>query len=137
MKNFRTLFSLLFFFVSFGYAAIPEKPNGSVSDFAGILDESAKSELNSLITQTEQKTSAEIAVVTVPTLEGITVEEYAVKLFKQWGIGKKGKDNGVLVLVVPSERKVRIKVGYGLKPILPDGLAGGNRKTICNSQIQT
>jgi uncharacterized protein len=52
------------------------------------------------------------------------VEEYANKLFQAWGIGKKGKDNGVLVLVAPVERRIRIEVGYGLEPILPDGLAG-------------
>lgn len=105
-------------------AEIPNKSVGTVHDFANILDLQTESELNSLIAQVEQKTSAEIAVVTIPSLEGMTVEEYAVKLFKQWGIGKKEKNNGVLVLVVPNERKMRIEVGYGLEPILPDGLCG-------------
>ncbi len=63
-------------------------------------------------------------MATVPSLNGMSVEEYANKLFAEWGIGQKGKDNGVLVLVAPSERKIRIEVGYGLEPILPDGLAG-------------
>lgn len=106
------------------HAAIPAKASGHIHDFAGILDIANETELHSLATQVEQKTSAEIAVVTVASLDGMSVEEYAVKLFNQWGIGKKGKDNGVLVLVAPNERKVRIEVGYGLEPILPDGLAG-------------
>lgn len=60
----------------------------------------------------------------VPSLDGMTVEDYANRLFRQWGIGRKGADNGVLLLVAPSEHKVRIEVGYGLEGILPDGLAG-------------
>ena len=104
--------------------AVPKRPPGTVGDFAGILDERAQQELSSIIFQAESKTSAEIAVVTVPSLEGKSVEEYAHDVFNEWGIGKKGKDNGVLVLVAPNERKVRIEVGYGLEPILPDGLAG-------------
>ncbi|MBI5573725.1 MAG: TPM domain-containing protein [Elusimicrobia bacterium] len=106
------------------YANIPQKPVGYVNDFANILDDKTKSELLSLIIQVEQKTSAEIAMVTVSSLEGMSVEDYAEKLFKKWGIGKKRKDNGVLVLIAPNERKVRIEVGYGLEPVLPDGLVG-------------
>jgi uncharacterized protein len=72
----------------------------------------------------ERETTAEVAVVTVTSLEGMTVDDYANRLFKQWGIGQKGKDNGVLILVAPGERQIRIEVGYGLEPVLPDGLAG-------------
>jgi uncharacterized protein len=100
------------------------KPQGYVSDFANILTPEARSELQTLLRETEQQTSAEIALATVPTLDGETVEQYANRLFKEWGIGKKGADNGVLVLVAPSEHKIRIEVGYGLEPVLPDGLAG-------------
>jgi uncharacterized membrane protein YgcG len=74
-----------------------------------------KTELQALLRETEQQTGAEIALVTVPSLDGATVEQYANTLFKEWGIGKKGLDNGVLVLVAPAERKVRIEVGYGLE----------------------
>jgi uncharacterized protein len=104
--------------------AAPLKPQGYVSDFANILTPEVRAELQALVRETEQRTSAEIAVVTVSSLDGETVEQYANRLFKEWGIGKKGADNGVLVLVAPSERKVRIEVGYGLEPVLPDGLAG-------------
>lgn len=106
------------------FCAVPPKSSQYVNDFAGILDPAAVSELTQAIVRVEQKTSAEIAVVTVPSLDGRSVEDYAEELFQSWGIGKKDKDNGVLVLVAPNERKIRIEVGYGLEPILPDGLAG-------------
>jgi uncharacterized protein len=99
-------------------------PQGRVTDAAAIIDAGAKTELESLIRATEEKTTAEIAVVTVSSLDGMTVEEYGNRLFNEWGIGKKRTDNGVLVLVAPTERNIRIEVGYGLEPILPDGLAG-------------
>jgi len=104
-------------------AGFPQ-PQGRVNDFAAVLDEGAKTELVSIIRDAEAVSSAEIAVVTVPSLDGMTVEEYANKLFAAWGIGKKGADNGVLILVAPQERKMRIEVGYGLEPVLPDSLAG-------------
>lgn len=106
------------------WAAMPATPQGWVSDFAGILSDKTKTQINGLLTDAEKSTGAEIAVVTIPSLEGMSVEEYAVKLFKAWGIGEKGKDNGVLLLVAPNERKVRIEVGYGLEPVITDGQAG-------------
>lgn len=105
------------------WAAFPTA-TGYVTDAAQILDGPTRDALTTLVGDVEQQTTAEIAVVTVPSLDGMTVEEYANKLFQAWGIGKKGHDNGVLVLVAPNERKMRIEVGYGLEPILPDGLAG-------------
>ena len=127
--NKRIVLSILIFCLSLtGYsplqASIPEKPAGYISDFANVINKKTESELNALITETEKKTSAEIAVVTVDSLEGMTVEDYAAQLFNRWKIGKKGNDNGVLVLIAPKEHKMRIEVGYGLEPILPDGLAG-------------
>jgi uncharacterized protein len=104
-------------------AAFPA-PQKYVADEAQVVSEAATAAINSSLRDLEQQTTAEIAVVTVNSLDGMTVEDYANRLFKAWGIGKKGADNGVLVLVVPSEHKMRIEVGYGLEPILPDGLAG-------------
>lgn len=100
------------------------RAHGFVNDFAGVLDADGRTEIESLLRETEQNTSAEIALAVVPSLDGRTVEDYANALFNEWGVGKHGKDNGVLVLVAPTERKIRIEVGYGLEPILPDGLAG-------------
>ena len=107
-----------------GLSAAYPKARGYVNDFAGILDGSAIVTLESELRATEQQTSGEIVLATVPSLDGMTVEEYANGLFTEWKIGKRGKDNGVLILVAPAERRVRIEVGYGLEPVLPDGLAG-------------
>jgi uncharacterized protein len=95
-----------------------------VTDAASVLSAASKAEAEALIREAERKTTAEIAVATVPSLDGLSVEEYATRLFKEWGVGKKGADNGVLILVAPVERAMRIEVGYGLEPILPDALAG-------------
>ena len=105
-------------------ASIPAKPQGWVSDFAGIMSDMTKSQIDALCAEVKKSTGAEIAVVTVSSLDGMSVEEYAVSLFKKWGIGEKGKDNGVLFLIAPNERKTRIEVGYGLEPVITDGRAG-------------
>jgi uncharacterized protein len=97
---------------------------GYVNDFASILDASAESELGNMITDLEQDTSAEIAVVTIENLQGITIEEYAVVLFEKWGIGKQDLDNGLLFLVAVEEREIRIEVGYGLEGVITDIEAG-------------
>jgi uncharacterized protein len=103
--------------------ALP-KPTGRINDFAGVIDAATEIELDRLLDQLEQKTSSEIAVATVTSLGGMSVEEYANRLFKEWGIGRAKQDNGVLVLVAPNDREMRIEVGYGLEGVLPDGLAG-------------
>ena len=105
------------------WAALPA-PQGRVNDFARVLDDATRWALQSLIDETEQQTTAEIAVVTVPSLDGMTAEAYASGLFTAWRIGKNGPDNGLLVLVCPGERVMRIEVGYGLEGVLPDGLSG-------------
>lgn len=105
------------------FPAIPA-PGARVSDYAGILSHVDRERLQRVVGRVEASTTAEIFVVTVSSLDGLTVEEYANKLFNQWGIGKKGKDNGLLVLVAPKYRKMRIEVGYGLEAVVPDGLAG-------------
>jgi uncharacterized protein len=106
------------------WAAMPENPQGWVSDFAGILSEDTKSQISGLIDDVKRSTGAEIAVVTVSSLDGMTVEEYAVRLFEKWGIGAAEEDNGVLFLIAPNERKTRIEVGYGLESVITDGRAG-------------
>jgi uncharacterized protein len=124
----RTVPTLAVLAVLLGSAALAgadfPKPSGPINDFANVLDAATEQELLALVRAVEDETTAEIAVATVPSLNGISVEEYANKLFADWGIGQKGKDNGVLVLVAPSERKIRVEVGYGLEPVLPDGLTG-------------
>jgi len=104
-------------------AAFPPH-DGYVNDFASVLADGDETYLEDYLRMLERDTSAEVAVVTVTSLDGMTVEEYANRLFAEWGIGKKQRNNGVLLLVAVRDRSVRIEVGYGLEPILPDGRAG-------------
>jgi len=99
-------------------------PEGFVNDFAGILSLEVEQNLEQKLIQLEKDSAIEIAVVTVGSLEGTTVEDYAVRLFKDWGIGKKNEDNGALLLVAVDERDYRLEVGYGLEPLLTDSKAG-------------
>jgi len=101
------------------------KPQGYVSDFAGVLSAQAKEKLTALCAEVDQKTKAQIAVVTVGSLEGEPVEQFSIDLATAWGVGPKQSARGILILVAPNDRKYRIEVGYGLEPILPDGKVGG------------
>lgn len=98
----------------------PGRPHGYVSDFAGFLAPSEVEGLESKLSAFEKNNGAQIAVVTVPSLQGDTIENFSVELFKEWGIGNKGKDNGVLLLIARGEREVRIETGYGLEGALTD-----------------
>jgi uncharacterized protein len=99
-------------------------PRGYLNDFAGIVDAASGDSIEALGVELAQKTGAELAVVTVAGLGGEEIDPAAVDLYHQWGIGKKGKDEGVLILLARDERRVRIEVGYGLEGILPDGKCG-------------
>ncbi len=101
------------------------KPTGYVNDFAGVLSADTRSQLESYCYQVEQKTQAQIAVVTIKSLDGEDIEGYANGLYRQWGIGDKKEKRGVLVLFAINDHKYRVEVGYGLEPILPDGKVGG------------
>ncbi len=98
----------------------PGKPTGYVNDFAGMLTPDQKQSLEVKLSNFEKETSNELSVVTIPNLGGDTIENFAVKLFQDWGIGKKGKDNGILLLIARDDRKMRIEVGYGLEGALTD-----------------
>jgi uncharacterized protein len=123
MRKICFLFVLLIlpFFV---YARDIPAPLGWVNDFAGVISPEYKEKLNSLIEELEQKTTTEIAVVTINSISPYGEIEYARLLFDNWKPGKKGKDNGVLVLLAIKERRWRIETGYGIEGILPDGLCG-------------
>lgn len=99
-------------------------PSGDVNDFAGILTPQQKELLENRCKTLRQTTGAQFAVVTVKSLEGGQIDDFANKLFARWGVGEKGKNNGILLLVALQDRKARVEVGYGLEPILPDALAG-------------
>src|SRR3954462_10896721 len=100
-------------------------PTNYVNDFAHVLSSQTQAELNDLVQQLDQKAKAQIAVVTINSLDGQDIESYAVDLFKQWGIGGKGTNRGVLILIAVKDHQYRTEVGYGLEPLLPDGKVGG------------
>lgn len=96
---------------------------GRVVDNAEILSADTRRQLTEILRQHEQKSGNQVAVLTVPTIHGESVEEYAVRVFEQWKLGQKGKDNGVLVVIVPQDRRLRIEVGYGLEGVVTDAHA--------------
>ena len=120
------LHCLLLFGASFAVAEDIKKirPASYVTDLAGVLGVETDARLEALCTELEQKTGAQLAIVTVSSLEGESVEIYAADLFKQLGVGSKRENRGVLLLVAPNERKYRIEVGYGLEPVINDARAG-------------
>lgn len=131
MKRWLALLLLTFqvFFSSLADAEskIPPKPtSGSiyVQDYAKLLSPETKSTINAVSKDLENKTKAQVVVVTVPSLDGQPIEDYSLELFRAWGIGDKEKNNGVLLLVALKDRQSRIEVGYGLEGALPDGLTG-------------
>lgn len=94
-----------------------------VDDFAGVFKQEEIDSMNKLISDLEKKTTAELAVVTVKSLNGKTIEVYSNELFTEWGIGKPEKNNGVLLLISMGERQLRIEVGYGLENVINDVIA--------------
>ncbi len=100
------------------------KPTGYVMDSADVLSQSAKDQLTALCTEVDQKAQAQIAVVTVKSLDGRPIEDYSIDLATRLGIGPKKSDRGVMILFAIDDHRDRIEVGYGLEPILPDGKVG-------------
>ncbi len=96
------------------------RPTGYIDDFANVVDAGTKERLTALCTELDQKTNAQIAVVTVQTLGGSSIEDYALRLFNEWGIGHKEDNRGLLILLSLSERKYRIEVGRGFETLFPD-----------------
>ena len=101
------------------------KPTGYVNDFANVLDAAGKQTLEEYCANLERVTGAQMAIVLVPTIDDEPVEDVANRLYREWGIGKKGKDEGILLLLAIKERKSRAEIGYGIEPIISDGAAGG------------
>jgi len=95
---------------------------GYVNDFAGVLSPGVESQIAGLTQQIERKTTAQIAVVTIPSVKPLEIEQYAVRLFEKWSIGQRGKDNGILILMAVADKKIRIETGYGLEGALPDAI---------------
>jgi uncharacterized protein len=111
---------------AFAEPKVPPKPTANiyVQDYAGVLSGETKSRIQSISNQLAAKTKAQVAVVTVKSIEGAALEEYALTILRQWGIGDAQLNNGVLLLVVTGDRLSRIEVGYGLEGRLPDAKTG-------------
>jgi uncharacterized protein len=122
--NFKFILSvLLVTFAIAGYAQkILPKPNPPklVNDEAGVLSPSEEQQLEAQLVAYDDSTSNQVAVVLIPTLDNYPIEEYALKLFREWGIGNKKTNNGVLIIAAIEDRKIRIEVGYGLEGAIPD-----------------
>ena len=125
---------ILFFFIFLNFLFIPSqvlafetvKPttNFYVNDYANILSEETENYIMKNSVSLDSQTKSQIVVVTVPNLDGASLEEYATRLFREFGIGDKEKNNGLLLLLALEEREMRVEVGYGLEGILPDGKTG-------------
>jgi len=109
---------------------------GRVTDNAQILSPETRQSLTETLKEHEDRTTNQIAVLTIPTLDGENIEEYAVRVFDAWKLGQKGKDNGILIIVVPDDHRMRIEVGYGLEPILTDGMAGEIIRTVMTPKFK-
>ncbi len=123
----KWLFLLIFLFCGLplgAYGLEVPRLQGYVNDYAGMISAPAKLKIEEALRAFEQSDSTQIVILTVPSLEGETIEEVGIKVGEVWKIGKKGKDNGVLFIVSKQERKIRIEVGYGLEGKLTDLVSG-------------
>jgi uncharacterized protein len=125
LRGFWQAFALLFLLVAgAAHAAMPARPAGPVLDQAGIIPDAEEAALTQKLSAYNAQTGRAVIVATVASLDGQDIESYANTLFRTWGVGGKETDQGLLFLIAPNDRKVRIEVGYGLEEFLPDVLAG-------------
>jgi uncharacterized protein len=119
--------------VSSTLAAEPKFPalTGRVVDDAGVLSASTQSTLTDMLAAHERATGQQVVVVTLDSLQGLSIEDYGYQLGRYWGIGQKGKNTGAMLIVAPKDHKVRIEVGYGLEGALTDAMSS----TIIRNQI--
>ena len=100
-------------------------PQGYVNDFAGVIDRRYARETHGSVPGSRPKSGRADCCVTIHSLEGDTAQDFANRLFEKWGVGPKGKDRGVMILLAVDDHQYWTEVGYGLEPILPDGKVGG------------
>ncbi|MEW6599903.1 MAG: TPM domain-containing protein [Nitrospirota bacterium] len=122
---FISLCILLSAFCASAEIAIPDRPYNHVVDLAGIIDDNTEAGLNRYLLELEQKTTAQMVILTITSLEGQAIEDVSIDIaHNRWKLGQKGRDNGALLLVSLQDRKYRFAIGYGLEGVLPDSLAG-------------
>ncbi|MFZ5433594.1 MAG: TPM domain-containing protein [Calditrichota bacterium] len=105
-------------------------PVGYVNDFADVIPQAQEQRITAICKELDDKTGAEIGVATFPDLGGDEIDGFTNKLFEAWNPGQKGINNGILIVDAVAERKIRIEIGYGLEPIIPDAMAGRIRRDI-------
>jgi uncharacterized protein len=123
-KTFISLLIAIIATISIAHATDVPYLTGRVNDNAQILSEDTRKSLTETLKEHEVRTTNQIVILTMSSLEGESIEDFANKVFIEWKIGQKGKDNGILIVVVPDERKMRIEVGYGLEGTMTDLSAG-------------
>ena len=133
MKAFRALLLMLALLLVPHLAAAQTFPplSGRVVDAANLLDPAQKQQLEALSVDVQKVAQRQFVVATIPDLQGYPIEDYGYKLGRAWGIGQKDANNGIILIVAPNDRKVRIEVGYGLEPIMTDALS----QSIIDEQI--
>lgn len=140
LKFFVKIFSIIILAAVCGQNVLaysnPGQPTGFVNDYAALFSANEKTALEEKLVSFEKESSNEISVVTIASLDGDTIENFAVKLFADWGIGKKDNDNGVLILVARDDRQMRIEVGYGLEGALTDAQSFWIIKNIMTPKFQ-
>ena len=121
----KRIFTALFLYAALSVPAlVPPAMNGPVNDYAGLLDSAEKRQLTDFLTNLSDTKGIQIAVLTLPSLEGDDLERFSIRTVEQWKLGKKGEDNGALLLIAVAEKKIRIEVGYGLESTLTDMQSG-------------
>lgn len=121
----KRIFTALFLCAALSVPAlVPPAMNGPVNDYAGLLNSAEKRQLTDFLTNLSDTKGIQIAVLTLPSLEGDDLESFSMRTAEQWKLGKKGEDNGALLLIAAAEKKIRIEVGYGLESTLTDMQSG-------------
>jgi uncharacterized protein len=123
-KNFYLLLILILLLPFPAYGLDVPRLEGYVNDYAGMISPSAKSRMEEELRAFEESDSTQIVILTIPSLEGENIREFGIKVGEAWKIGKKGKDNGVILIVSKQERKIGVEVGYGLEGKLTDLVSG-------------
>ncbi len=127
-RHFIPLILILHLFIpAISFSATPEPPEippGYVIDLADIISDDVETRLNAYLRELEEKTTAQVVVLTIESLDGEEIEEFSLRMAEKWRLGQKGKDNGLLLTVALKDRRYRFEVGYGLEGILPDSLVG-------------
>jgi len=124
MRLVSKLVFVIFMLAPLASLAADPPPVSYVVDKADLIEDAAQARLAGILQELEQKTTAQMIILTVKSTQGVPIEQYSLQQAEQWGLGKKGKDNGLLFLIAVNDRKYRFETGYGLEQILPDSMLG-------------